>query len=91
MTPAAIMVVDRLPLTVNGKLDRAALPAPEFDGGVAYRAPRDRLEQLLAALFGEVLGLSRVGIDDEFFRIGGHSLSATRLVVRIRAELDVEV
>ena len=91
MVPAAIMVVESLPLTVNGKLDRRALPAPEFISAVAYRAPRDRREQVLAALFGEVLGVTRVGIDDSFFDLGGHSLSATRVVARVRAELGVEV
>ncbi|KUH92327.1 hypothetical protein AU186_07860 [Mycobacterium sp. GA-1999] len=91
MIPAAIMMLDALPLTVNGKLDKRALPAPEFISTVAYRAPRDEREHLLAALFGEVLGASRVGIDESFFDLGGHSLSATRLVARIRAELDVDV
>ena len=91
MVPAAIMVLESLPLTVNGKLDRRALPAPEFVSGVAYRAPRDRRERLLAALFGEVLGVTWVGIDDSFFDLGGHSLSATRLTARVRAELGVEV
>ena len=89
--PAAIMVMESLPLTVNGKLDRRALPAPEFVSGVAYRAPRDQRERLLAALFGEVLGVTRVGVDDSFFDLGGHSLSATRLIARVRAELGVEV
>ena len=91
MVPAAIIVVESVPLTVNGKLDRRALPAPEFISGVAYRAPRDRRERVLAALFGEVLGVTRVGIDDGFFDLGGHSLSATRLVARVRADLGVEV
>ena len=91
MVPAAVMVMESLPLTVNGKLDRRALPAPEFISGVAYRGPRDRREQVLAALFGEVLGVTRVGIDDSFFDLGGHSLSATRLIARVRAELGVEV
>ena len=91
MVPAAIMVLESLPLTVNGKLDRRALPAPEFVSGVAYRAPRDQRDRVLAALFGEVLGVARVGIDDGFFDLGGHSLSATRLMARVRAELGVEV
>ncbi len=91
MVPAAIMVLESLPLTVNGKLDRRALPAPEFISGVAYRVPRDRRERVLAALFGEVLGVTRVGIDDGFFDLGGHSLSAMRLIARVRAELGVEV
>ena len=91
MVPAAIMVVESLPLTVAGKLDKRALPAPEFISAVAYRAPRDRREQVLAAVFGEVLGVARVGIDDSFFDLGGHSLSATRVVARVRADLGVEV
>src|SRR5271166_3473774 len=91
MVPAAIVIVESLPLTVNGKLDRRALPVPGFVSGVAYRAPRDRRERVLAALFGEVLGVTRVGVDDGFFDLGGHSLSAMRLVARVRAELGVEV
>jgi nonribosomal peptide synthetase DhbF len=85
------MVLETLPLTVNGKVDRRALPAPEFVSCVAYQAPRDPREGVLAALFAEVLKLPRVGIDDGFFDLGGHSLSATRLAARIRAELGVDV
>ncbi|WP_156744940.1 non-ribosomal peptide synthetase, partial [Mycobacterium sp. 852014-52450_SCH5900713] len=91
MVPAAIMVVESLPLTVNGKLDRRALPAPEFISAVGYRPPREQRERLLAKLFGEVLGVPRVGIDQSFFDLGGHSLSATRLIARVRTELGVEV
>ncbi|ORA08534.1 hypothetical protein BST12_28315, partial [Mycobacterium angelicum] len=91
MVPAVLMVLDALPLTVNGKVDRAALPVAEFVSAATYRGPRDIRESVLAALFAEVLDLPRVGIDDGFFDLGGHSLTVTRLVARIRAQLDVEV
>ncbi|MEV0031501.1 amino acid adenylation domain-containing protein [Nocardia sp. NPDC050793] len=91
LMPAALVAVDRIPLTPNGKLDRAALPAPDFESEAAYRAPRTRHEETVADLFAEVLGVQRVGIDDGFFALGGHSLLATRLVSRIRAVLGVEV
>ncbi|WP_120308993.1 methyltransferase, partial [Mycolicibacterium celeriflavum] len=91
MVPAAITVVESLPLTVSGKLDQGALPDPDFVSGVPYRAPRDHCEQVLAGLFGEVLETTLVGIDDSFFALGGRSLSAPRLVARIRTELGVQV
>ncbi|MBK1783695.1 non-ribosomal peptide synthetase [Prauserella cavernicola] len=88
--PASITVLDALPLTPHGKLDRAALPAPRFGVGSA-QAPRGGLEQLLASLFGEVLGIAPPGSDESFFELGGHSLLATRLLSRIRTVLSREV
>jgi len=94
MVPAAFVILDSLPLTENGKVDRRALPAPdqlrpELEGN--FVAPRTPAEELIAGIWAEVLRLERVGIHDDFFDLGGHSLNATQVVSRVREAFKVEM
>ncbi len=92
MVPSAFVLLEALPLTSNGKLDRRALPAPAWTGDQdAFVAPRTPLEELVAGLWAGVLGVERVGVEDNFFALGGHSLLATQVLARIHSSLGVEL
>ncbi|HEU4452819.1 MAG TPA: amino acid adenylation domain-containing protein, partial [Longimicrobium sp.] len=93
MVPSAFVLLDSLPLTRNGKVDRRALPEPESGdlAGAEYVAPRTPTEEVLAAIWAQLLGAERVGATDGFFELGGHSLLATRLASRVRSDLGVEL
>jgi len=91
MTPAAYVVLDEIPITTHGKIDRTALPEPEIAAKAQYREPATVTERRIAALFSGLLGHDRVGVDDSFFDLGGHSLVATKLATAIRSECGVEL
>ena len=91
MVPAAVTLLPEIPVLASGKLDRAALPAPIHAEAGARVAPRTPVEQLLAGIWSEVLGVEKVGAFDSFFELGGHSLTATRVVSRIREELQIDL
>ncbi|MGD0065288.1 MAG: amino acid adenylation domain-containing protein [Streptosporangiaceae bacterium] len=91
MVPAAVVVLDRVPLTAVGKLDRRALPAPQYGAASGGREPATARERALGEVFAQVLGISQVGPEDSFFDLGGHSLLATRLISRIRGVLGAEL
>jgi acyl carrier protein len=78
-------------LTANGKLDKPALPAPEYSDAEGYRAPADAVEEIVAGIYAQVLGLERVGVDESFFDLGGDSLSAMRVIAAINTVLDVRL
>ncbi|WP_026798523.1 non-ribosomal peptide synthetase [Planktothrix prolifica] len=91
MVPSAFVILESLPLTSNGKVDRRALPAPDFQSEEQYVAPRNPIEEILAAIWVKVLKVEQVGIHDNFFELGGHSLLATQLISRIRKAFKVEM
>jgi len=93
MIPSYFMQLDRLPLTSNGKIDSKALPEPygNIIAGAEYEAPRNKIEEKLVKIWQEVLGIEKIGINDNLFDLGGHSLKATSIMLRINKELNVEV
>ena len=94
MIPSTFVVVEDLPRTPSGKVDRSALPAPELDRSsvdAPFLAPRTPAEEVIAGIWREVLGVSRVGVEDDFFELGGHSLTATQVLSRVREIFEIEL
>jgi len=93
MVPSYFMPVEKIPLTMNGKVDVKALPRPLFEAGGEYTAPGNKVEEILAEIWSDVLGIQKdiIGINDNFFELGGHSLKATTLIARIHKEFNVKI
>ena len=94
MVPSAFVQMEHLPLSPNGKVDRNALPAPEsqLSSLMTARVPaRNHVERVISTIWGEVLGVENVGIFDNFFEIGGHSLSATHVIARIKSAFQTDI
>jgi acyl carrier protein len=93
MVPSAIVRLDQLPLTPNGKVDRKALPAPDTEAleTEQFIAPRTQTERILAEIWCKLLNLQRVGVNDNYFKLGGHSLMAIRVVSRMREAFQIEL
>jgi acyl carrier protein len=96
MVPTYFVIMDKLPITPNGKIDRRALPEPDYAEAMpdlvrAYVAPRNAIEKTVADIWRDLFKLERVGIHDDFFELGGHSLMATRVVARLRETFQVEI
>ncbi|MDJ0729380.1 MAG: amino acid adenylation domain-containing protein, partial [Crocosphaera sp.] len=91
MVPNGFVILETLPLTANGKIDRRALPAPEFHNEDKYVAPRTPIEEKLTNIWSQILQVEKVGINDNFFELGGHSLLVTQLVARIRDTFNIEI
>ncbi|WHA04412.1 amino acid adenylation domain-containing protein [Candidatus Bandiella numerosa] len=91
MIPSKLMKIEKIPVTINGKIDKKGLPEPEFSNEEGYVAPRNEIEEKSCKIWEEVLGIDKVGIKDDFFKMGGHSLLATRLISRLRKEYKIEI
>ncbi|MFS2055218.1 phosphopantetheine-binding protein, partial [Variovorax sp. CT11-76] len=91
MVPSAIVVLERLPLNANGKVDRKALPEAEYASDRPFEPPQGELEEALAAIWRELLGAARVGRHDNFFELGGHSLLAVQVASRVQSALRAEL
>ncbi len=92
MVPAAVVVLGKLPLNANGKLDRRALPVPDYASGAgAFLAPATARERALCEMFAQVLGIDQVGVEDSFFDLGGHSLLAAVLAARLMEQMGVKI